>query len=472
MVVDDSEVDRKIIGKIISRNIQGVEVLECDDGYNVVDLIKTNKVMACILDLKMPNVDGLEILRKLKSDVETEDIPIIVCTGVADLATMEQVLKLGAYDFFTKPFGKEEMKLSLPLKIRNAVELSKRTHYIMRLSQIDHLTELYNRSFFMAFMDGRVNRIVDSENTTYSVLMCDINGLKVVNDAFGSSAGDYFLKGVSDILKTTLGNECICARWGGDEFTCYIPKISNLEVQRLVKKIKTQVKKLNYKSLSVSLAIGVETVSGQNESIVKALSVAEDSMFRDKILENESAHNSMIATILNTLNVKNPREEAHSRRVSELCEKMGVAMSLSTQDIHDLKIIGLLHDIGKITIDEKILNKPDRLTEEEYSEIKRHPEMGYRILSTSKEMHPYLNIILCHHERVDGNGYPNGLKGAQIPLMARILTVIDSFDAMTCHRPYRAAKSTEAAIEELVNGSGTQFDAEIVEIFIKQVVMQ
>lgn len=467
LIIDDSAVDRKIIETIVRKSISNIEVIESEDGLNIDEIFKDNKVLACVLDLKMPLVDGIEILGMMKRGQETSDIPVIVCTGVNDTEMMEKVLSMGAYDYFTKPFSDETMKYSLPLKIRNAIELSKRTKYILNMSQIDSLTCLYNRRYFKNFLDNYIFSLYDIPVTMF---MCDINGLKVINDAFGSCAGDYFLKKISEVLLESLPESSICSRWGGDEFAVFVPNLANDDAISILYEIKSKSQNIMYEGMNISLAIGFETSDKNNDKLQRILKASEDAMYRDKILENKSTHSAMIATILHTLNVKNPREEAHSRRVSELCEKIGVAINLGEKEIRELKLIGLIHDIGKITIDEKILNKPEKLSDEEYAEIKRHPEMGYRILSTSKEMTPYLDIILCHHERIDGKGYPKGLKGDQIPLMSKILTIADSYDAMTCNRPYREAKSVDLAVEELIKNSGTQFDREIVEIFIKKVV--
>jgi len=301
-------------------------------------------------------------------------------------------------------------------------------------------------------------------------MMIDINGLKVINDAYGSCAGDQFLRKTAEILKKSVPISSINARWGGDEFVALMPDMTNLEANRMVKKIKIMASKVTYKGLNLNLAIGADTLHNSTENLLKVLKNAEDAMIRDKILDDGSVRSAMIATILNTLNVKNPREEEHSRRVSELCVKMGIALEMNEYEIQDLKVIGLLHDIGKIAIDEKILNKPGALTDDEYAEIKRHPEIGYRILSASKDMDRYLEVILSHHERYDGKGYPNGLIGLQIPMMSRILSIIDSFDAMTCPRPYRATKSIEEAAEELLIWSDKQFDGTLVEVFVSKVV--
>ena len=178
--------------------------------------------MMCVLDLRMPNVDGVEILKELKADKVTSDVPIIVCTGILDMAIMERVLKLGAYDYFTKPFSEEAMKFSLPLKVKNSIELWKRTEHILLMSQLDGLTSIYNRRYFKDILDTKV---WEDQDYPITVMMCDINGLKVLNDAYGSCAGDIFLKKTAQIIKLTLPESAIISRWGGDEFAALIPGV-------------------------------------------------------------------------------------------------------------------------------------------------------------------------------------------------------------------------------------------------------
>jgi len=193
-------------------------------------------------------------------------------------------------------------------------------------------------------------------------------------------------------------------------------------------------------------------------------------MYKKKLYESPSMRGKAIKAIINTLHEKNKREEHHSHRVSALCKNMGEALGLPEREIEELKSVGLFHDIGKIAVDENVLNKPSKLTDDEWKEIKRHPEIGYRLLNTVNDMSDVANYVLHHHERWDGKGYPKGFKGDEIPFVSRIVTIVDAYDAMTSERSYRSALSETFVIEELQKNAGVQFDPELVNVFIDKVL--
>lgn len=352
------------------------------------------------------------------------------------------------------------------LVFRDITEEKRRQDEIYYMSYYDSLTGLYNRRYF----EEELKRLDTERNLPISVIMGDANGLKITNDAFGHSEGDKLLKQVAKAIKTICRAEDIAARWGGDEFVILLPKTKKEDAGAIVKRIKDVCSDMHVDSLNVSIALGWDTKETRDQSLLKTLKSAEDYMYKHKVVEGNSVRGNIISAIFNTIHEKNPRIENHSKRVSLLCQKIGKAMDLPESKISELKVGGLLHDIGKVAIDENILKKSDQLTEEEWNEIKRHSDIGYRIINTSPEMSDIAQYVLSHHERYDGTGYPRGKKQEEIPLLARIIAVADSYDAMTNERPYKKVLNKDMATEELTKGKGTQFDPNIVDVFIEKVL--
>lgn len=337
---------------------------------------------------------------------------------------------------------------------------------IQSLSYQDQLTGVYNRRFF----EEELRRLDDLAALPLTIVMADVNGLKLINDSFGHAVGDELLKKVANVMVSCCATNDVICRIGGDEFVMLLPKTDKIAATKIVNLISKLAYQEQVASLNISVSLGFETKYSMEEDIFDILKKAEDTMYKKKLFESPSMRGKAIGAIINTLHEKNKREEQHSHRVSIYCYNMGKAMNLSDDKIQELKAVGLLHDIGKVAIDDSILNKPGKLTEEEFEELKRHSEIGYRILSSVNDMSEMAEYVLAHHERWDGTGYPKGLKGNEIPLISRIITIADAYDAMTSDRSYRRAFSTVVATEELVKNAGTQFDPKLVAIFIEKVI--
>lgn len=334
------------------------------------------------------------------------------------------------------------------------------------LSYHDQLTGLYNRRFF----EEELKRLDTEENFPLTIVMADVNGLKLVNDSLGHAVGDELLKKVSEVMINGCKANGIVARLGGDEFVILLPKTCDHETDQIIKHIKSEALKQKIGAVDISISFGYETKKNEEEKIEKILKKAEDYMYKKKLFEGPSMRGKTINAIISTLHEKNKREEQHSHRVSELCKDTGKALGLLDGEIEELKNVGLLHDIGKIAIEENILNKNGKLTDDEWKEIKKHPEIGYRILNTVNDMSEMAEYVLAHHERWDGTGYPKGLKRKEIPLQSRIIAIADSYDAMISKRSYRDALTEDVAIKELKENAGSQFDPELTKIFIEKVL--
>jgi len=345
---------------------------------------------------------------------------------------------------------------------RDITERKRTENELLYLSNHDHLTGLHNRRF----LEEKIKILDTNNNLPLSIIMCDVNGLKLVNDSFGHDVGDAFLKNAAKTIKSVCREHDLIARIGGDEFVVALPRTTAEETERITNVIKELASKEKVHKLELSISFGYETKTKDSQSMVEVVANAENHMYRHKLYERSSIRSKTIDLIMNTLFEKSNREARHSNRVSALCYTLASKMNFNEDAINQMRIAGLIHDIGKIGVDEKILNKPGRLTIEERRDIERHPEIGWKILSSTAEFSELAQFVLSHHENWDGSGYPNGLKGEAIPLEARIISVADSYDAMTSERSYKKGMSKEAAIEELKRCSGTQFDPEIIEVFV------
>lgn len=349
------------------------------------------------------------------------------------------------------------------LVFRDCTEKVEKQKEIAFLSFHDQLTGLYNRRFF----EEELIRLDHERNLPITLVMADVNGLKLTNDAFGHLRGDKLLVRAAEVMKKELRANDLIARIGGDEFMILLPKTDEEQAAMIVKRINHNLVRSSFDSVILSVSFGWASKYRTSEEMTDIYKKAEDNMYRRKLSESSSMRSKTIRVITKTLYEKNEREQEHSVRVSGICETLGRALGLSSEDILELRTVGLMHDIGKIAIDDRILDKNGSLNEAEWLEIKRHAETGYRILSSVNEYALLAEYVLAHHERWDGQGYPKGLKGKAIPLAARIIAIADAYDAITSDRPYRKAMSKEHALNEIRRNSGKQFDPDIVNAFIR-----
>lgn len=358
--------------------------------------------------------------------------------------------------------------LGVVLVFRDVTQKQKQRRQIEYLSFHDALTGLYNRRFF----EEEMKRLDTPRNYPLTIIMADLNGLKLTNDAFGHHEGDKLLKQAANLFKSYLRAEDIAARWGGDEFAILMPQTTSEDAGRIVQRIVQGGNKLNTGKGILSIAFGWETKTESTTDLEGIFNNAEEYMYKKKISESQGVRGLTIKTIINTLFEKSPREESHSKRVREIAINIAKGLNLSQHQIDDIATLGLLHDIGKIIVSDEILEKPGKLNKAEYDEIKKHPAIGYRMLTATNEFGSIAEGVLSHHERWDGKGYPKGIKGEEIPIESRIIAIADAYDAMTSSRSYRkTAMSLEKAKQELIDYAGTQFDPNIVDLIIEKKII-
>jgi diguanylate cyclase (GGDEF)-like protein/putative nucleotidyltransferase with HDIG domain len=328
------------------------------------------------------------------------------------------------------------------------------------------LTKLSNRRFY----EEELEKIDTADNLPLTLVMVDVNGLKLTNDAFGHNSGDELLLKTANVLSKVCKNYGTIARIGGDEFVLILPDCSHDKAVRIITSINQAIAAEKTERIILSISMGFAVKNSVSEDISDVFRKAEDNMYKNKLYESSNMRNRTIDIIMKTLYEKNNREMLHSQRVSELCESIAVQMNFDEDDLHQMRLAGLMHDIGKIGIDESILKKPGKLNSTEWNEIYRHSEIGYRILSSVNEFSEIAEYVLAHHEKWDGSGYPKGLRGTEIPLKSRIIAIADSYDAMTTECIYNRSLSPSEAVKEIIRCSSTQFDANIAQIFVEKVL--
>lgn len=341
-------------------------------------------------------------------------------------------------------------------------EQKKYEEYIKYISFHDTLTDLYNRQYF----ENEMKSIDKPENLPISIIYGDINGLKLTNDIFGHRAGDQILKKSADILKKVNDKDSIISRLGGDEFIILLPKTNKDEVKILSEKIKNEFQNEKFEAIRGSISIGYETKINSKDILKDVMETAEAWMYRDKVSNRKKNNYNMIIEIIETLHNKCFKEKMHSENVSELAKIIAEEIGMSETEIRKIKDAAYFHDIGKIVLDEKILNKGDFLLEEEKEKKRQHAIIGYRILNLFDITIDLAESVLNHHEYWNGSGYPKGLKNEEIPLASRIIAVAESYDSLTnVYNKYKLSK--QEAINKIESESGKKYDPFIVDVFKK-----
>ena len=329
------------------------------------------------------------------------------------------------------------------------------------LNYRDQLTGLFNKDFYQE----ELLRLDIERNLPLSIIVGEISGLKLINDVFGHGMGDELLKKAAQLIKMGCRGDEIIARYGIDGFIVLLPKTDVAETDIIINRIKKIIEGDKLGDIDISITFVAGTKKVKNENMDEIFGKAEEELKQEKLIKDPNVEDKIINTILEKLHKKNTAEV-----VSRLSESMGREIGLNEEKILTLKKLGLLHDIGEIAIEKGILEKKGELTESERGEVNRHPEVGYRILSTVKDMTEMAEYVLYHHERWNGKGYPKGLKAEEIPIESRIIAIADAYEAMSSDRSYRGALPIKVVIDELEKNAGIQFDPELVFIFIKKVI--
>jgi len=328
----------------------------------------------------------------------------------------------------------------------------------------DSLTGLYNRTFFEEQMKNYDLRIAEA-----GIIVCDLNGLKIINDSFGHQVGDGLLMAAANVLASSLRTTDIVARIGGDEFAILLPYVRRLEIEIICQRIRKGIADYNDNapvaplSMSLGWAIAQDTIT---KSMADLFKEADNNMYREKANNTRKTREAIINSFMTSLETKDYIKDGHLERLKKMVNGVAKTLQLPDEIVNKLNLLARYHDIGKVGLSEELLFKKTSLSNREIKEIQWHSELGSRIANSTSDFIPVGDLILKHHEKWDGSGYPLGLSGENIPLECRIFSLADAYDAMVTLRPYRKPISKAKAILELKRCAGTHFDPTLVDPFI------
>jgi diguanylate cyclase (GGDEF)-like protein/putative nucleotidyltransferase with HDIG domain len=343
----------------------------------------------------------------------------------------------------------------------------------------DSLTGLANRRGYQERIEQEIER-ARRHNLPLSIVLADIDDFKSLNDAFGHRRGDQALCEFAELCSRQLRATDFVSRVGGEEFAIVLPHLTEPEAlvaaERLRRAIRAGLKAPDGRLLTASLGVASFPQHGcdpevlldhADQAMYAAKNLGRDRtvVFSEGLLESLRTHApaeqlQAVLVLAEALDLRDSGTASHSQTVGRLCVDVARALGLPDERVERLRLAGILHDVGKLGVSDEILRKPGHLTEAEFAEMRKHAELGARMVAAAG-MEDISSWVLAHHERPDGRGYPYGLQGREVPLEARILAVADAYEAMTSDRPYRRAPGHEHAVRELEHHAGTQFDREV-----------
>ncbi|EQB63510.1 MAG: hypothetical protein RBG1_1C00001G1089 [candidate division Zixibacteria bacterium RBG-1] len=463
LVVDDEKSVLDLISSMLSEEPFSLEV--ASNAAQAFRILESQSLNMVITDLMIGKESGVDVLKKAKE--LQPNIVAILMTGQPSIENVVTVLKLGAFDYVVKPFTEEILKATIYSGLQKQKLFRENIHLKEQLSLYKISTAMGSTSDVSQILDMVLTTALrEFEADTASILLLDEKSGKLILKA-SRGIPDYnitkSLWDLEDKLSTMVINEAQ-------------PKIFNQ------KNLKGPDKKINsfisHPLLAKGKVIGVLNLirseklnpfsSGQMQTMGIIASKASTILENTKLYEElENTYLSVITTLANAIEARDFYTAGHTERVSRWAVTLAKKLNWPELKIKEVRMGSILHDIGKIGIPDHILNKPASLTKQEFEIMKTHPEIGVRILQGITFLTPALPYVLYHHERYDGKGYPKGLLGENVPLEGRLMSIVDTFDAITSDRPYRKNLGYDKAVQEIKDNTGKQFDAEMAKAFLE-----
>jgi len=505
LVVDDNWDNLLLLEAQLHR--MGLKSILANHAQKAIETAISEQPDLILLDVMMPDLNGFEACQRLKADNRTSSIPIIFISARADTIDKITGLELGAIDYITKPFNLGELRARIGVVLR-IIELQEKN---LALANYDELTGLINRRHFFELFKREILQ-AKMKSHVMALMLLDVDHFKSINDTYGHLAGDVILKQTGKILRENLYPLDVAARYGGEEFTVLMPDTSLDKAKKAAERLRGIIDRWQWvvsdNPLSVTISIGLVALDpnhiidsrdmvGKADAALYAAKHKgrncvvcwnETDTEADEAAEPKSQDYHELQTKISSLTrelrtqamgtvsalekamslaIRDPYLEHHAKHVQVYATAIAREMNLSAELTGRIGTAALLHDLGKMGMPSYLFSKTTALTKEELHIIRQHPSASTQILAPLGIFYHELQIIRHHHERFDGTGYPDGLQGRQIEIGARVVTVADVFDAITSDHLHRKSQSFETALKDIREGSGTQFDPEVVEAFMK-----
>lgn len=491
LFVDDEETILDIARDYFT--MKGYPVFTANSGEEAVDILEKEKIDCCFTDIHMPGMDGIELAERIRRIDNTT--PVVVMTGYPSMETTLKTLKNGVVDFLIKPVSLNQMEVCLRRVLRERrlfmenILLQKEVEgkeKLARLNQelqtklqglnilnkiLSELSTISNHQDVFGRMVGMALEIVGADDARFFVIPEGKRRPVMVAQAEGKDPKNVPGKAPAVFEQTGRELETLIGEAVADQLPMLISKNNGKRLPANVLSCMVAPLMIHEKAFGVLTATirqGEHRFS-ENDMYYLAFLTQHAANTIEKLALYENIYNNLFSTLyafVKAIEVRDPYTQQHSSRVTDISLQLGQALGCNQEELDILKFAGPLHDIGKIGIPDNILLKPGALTDAEYEKIKEHPELGADIVAKLGMWNREEEIIRCHHERYDGTGYPAGLKQDEIPLLSRILSVADAFDAMASDRAYRKRMETNKVLGIIEGAANTQFDPQVVQAFL------